>query len=146
SFEDLCETLGIQSMNDREEYLISCGLYSDEEITDDLNRYKNAVEVVAENLLNNVDLTLTPLKGKYKGWVYKIHPIKGKTWPHVLNEIRLLINGYGFFYISSVKEFLASGPYTQKEAVMKHLHQLTSWSKVYGGPTINQMLDAQMRN
>jgi hypothetical protein len=55
-----------------------------------------------------------------------------KSWDDALTQIRETINGVGYFYFASNREFLLSGPYTPMQAVLSHLHWTADYPAVYG--------------
>lgn len=103
--------------------------------------YKDAIDHVAEKLFNEHGLDLT---WNAKKFVYKIAP--QKDWKDAADKIRMTINGVGRFEFSSLKEFLDSGPYTAREAVLSHLGWIPQWIAVYEGGTAAGMVDRRMRN
>lgn len=89
--------------------------------------YEGALESAADDAFEKVGLVLVPLKSGYE---FQIKP--KKDWKDAANEIRELINGYGPFYFATLKEFLDSGPYTAREAVLSHLGWVKDYGAVYG--------------
>ena len=106
--------------------------------------YYNEVVGDADRLFEAHGLTLIPKLPKgyarksRKGvsldqppsWDFKIVPTK--SWNDALSQIRMTMNGMGYFHFNSNKEFLESGPYTAREAVLKHLGTMGDYRKVYG--------------
>jgi hypothetical protein len=83
----------------------------------------SAIEKQAEN---HFDLNVEQ-KGSNK---YTVSP--RKDWKTSLKAIIETINGVGYFHFSSVRELLQSGPFTEREAVLSHLHYLKDYGEVYG--------------
>lgn len=52
---------------------------------------------------------------------------------------------FGDFHFDSLREFLASGPYTARQAVLSHLGYLKRHPHVYGGPSPRQMYEQHWR-
>ena len=98
------------------------------------NLWEGTVENGMDGALANVKLVAVPSKkiGKHDQ-TFKIKPAAGETWETVLTEIRELINGVGYFIFYSNKELKDSGPYTARQAVLGHLHNLSDYGEVYGG-------------
>ena len=63
----------------------------------------------------------------------------------LLEKIRETINGVGDFHFSSLREFLDSGPYTARQAVLGHLRSIRSYPAVYGGSGAHQMYEQHWR-
>ena len=98
--------------------------------------YINAATGAIENQLAEhfaLDLTEVVKKNRKKqplSYSYKITPLR--TWRESLGLMLQTINGVGYERYSSVREFLDSGPYTEREAVLGHLGYLAQYGKVYG--------------
>jgi hypothetical protein len=80
-------------------------------------------------------------KGK---WGVVISP--RTSWNKSADKIRALINGVGMFYFASLGEFLRSGPYTAKEAVIGHIGLIKRYSDVYGETSPSRKMETMMRN
>ena len=90
--------------------------------TDELyGKWRSAVESVAESLLDEHGLLLDE---KARGQ-YRLKP--DTSWRDAVDKIVNTINGVGYFYFDSTQEFLDSGLYTPKVAVIEHLHHITSY-------------------
>lgn len=61
---------------------------------------------------------------------YRVFPVK--SWGHAAAEVMNTINGVGSFEFRNLREFLSSGPYTARQAVLTHLHWLKRRADVYG--------------
>lgn len=105
---------------------------SDNARDEEFSRYVCEVISTAEKLFGFHHLNIEEIKKKNNVVVYKISP--QETWRKAANEIRETINGVGMFHTYSLRDFLDSGPYTPKEAVLTHLHWLKDYPKVYGIP------------
>ena len=100
------------------------------------NKWRNAVEFVGDALFGQHLLELTPKKNGYE---YKIVP--AKDWRDAANKIRMTINGVGFFQFDTVQDFLDSGPYTAREAVLTHLNNIKDYPAVYGSTRPARMFE-----
>lgn len=103
------------------------------------SKYEGALESVFEDLLDKHQLEMRKL-AEY-GWVL----LPKTTWDAAANAIRQTINGVGSFYFSSLKEFLDSGPYTARAAVLTHLHWLKRWWEVYEGSKCSSVFERELR-
>jgi hypothetical protein len=104
------------------------------------NKYIDAVTSVANELYEEHELTLEPIKKD--ALTYRVVP--KNNWRQSLDCIRHTINGVGYFEFSSVKELLLSGPYTPRSAVMQHLHWIIDHPRVYGNGTAKYMVERRM--
>jgi hypothetical protein len=111
--------------------------------------WHGAVLHAAEQLFGEHGLKLEPLRFKRKvpegtrHYEYRVVP--ETSWEDAANKVRETINGVGFFYFATRGEFLRSGPYTAREAVLGHLHWVKRYPDVYGGISASRMYEAQMR-
>lgn len=103
-------------------------------IEQEYEAYSAAVHVVAEAVFGEHGLKLVGL-----GTV-----VPEVSWRDAANKIRDTINGVGNFYFSSLREFLDSGPYTARQAVLWHLHWMRRRSDVYGTVSPAFMFERQM--
>lgn len=106
-------------------------------------KYADAVYEIAEDLLNKHGLTLVPLGKGPRPFEFKIEP--EKSWEDAAAEIIKTINGVGSFEFASVREFLGSGPYTARQAVLGHLHWIKRYPDVYGDSSPRTRLDRALR-
>src|SRR5574341_923277 len=80
----------------------------------------DAVERVATELFGEHGLYLTPVdKRTERAYEFRITP--QVSWADAANRIRETINGVGEFHFNSLREFLDSGPWTARQAVLEHL-------------------------
>lgn len=91
--------------------------------------WANAVKRAAEQLFGEHGLGLKEMRRR--SWEFRVKP--DVSWQDAADKICETINGVGYFHFSSLKEFLNSGPYTAREAVLRHLHWIKRYSDVYGG-------------
>ncbi len=116
----------------------------DEERDEAVGKYMDAVMFVADRLYGEHGLTLVPKhKGKHQSYDFKVVP--EKSWEDAADRIRQTINGVGYFEFNNLRDFLTSGPYTPREAVMEHLHWIASWPEVYGEGKPGSMVERRMR-
>ena len=127
-----------QSEEEAEEYGQKC---EQEEIDEAFRNWANAVEYVAADLFEKHGLSLQESK-KHK-YNYKVVPIE--SWRDAARHIVTTINGVGMFEFRNVKEFLDSGPYTAREAVLQHLHVIEDWVEVYEGGKARDQIYRRMR-
>lgn len=110
-----------------------------------VGHYMDAILRVADKLYGEHGLVLEPKhKGKGRSFEYKVAP--EKSWSDAANKIRETINGVGMFEFRDLQDFLRSGPYTARQAVLSHLHWIADWPSVYGEGTPRSMVDRQMRH
>ena len=146
--ERLAKILGVITPEDFMENIYSSGHFdSEEEEQEAYKNYKNALESVGERLFGEHGLTLVEIRGgrgkkSYtRGW--KVVPTE--SWSKAAASIVNTINGVGQFEFNSLREFLESGPYTERQAVLSHLGWIRDWPRVYGSGTAESMLDRAMR-
>jgi hypothetical protein len=117
--------------------------------TEVYNRWYDAVESTAEKLLAEHGLELLAMKhtrkvhANYRPHVLKI--IATTSWSDAADKLRETINGVGDFHFDNLREFLDSGPYTAKQAVLSHLGYIKRHPAVYGGLGANQMYEHAWR-
>lgn len=93
--------------------------------------------------LDLIELTKKNKKGEYteqRRW--KIKPLR--TWKESLGLIIETINGVGYFHFGGIGEFLRSGPYTEREGCLTHLHYLSDHAAVYGGQSLERQFDRSL--
>lgn len=102
------------------------------EASDEVFRFwHNGVMAAAEEAFDHVGLILDPVSDDDYPWEFKLKP--ETSWKNAADGILDLINGVGIFYFGSLNEFLDSGPYTPKEAVLEHIGYLPRYYEIYGG-------------
>lgn len=102
-------------------------------------KWYDAVESAASKLFEEHGLELEQTGKKDRSFDLKIIP--SKSWDDAANKIRATINGVGDFRFDTLKEFLGSGPYTAKKAVLSHLGYIRQQPKVYGGSSAKQLFE-----
>lgn len=105
------------------------------------SKYCDAIVRVFETFLIHHNLQLNTFSKK----TVKHFIIPVVSWRDAANHILETVNGVGFFYFNSLRDFLDSGPYSPKQAVMSHLHWMKRYSDVYGGYSPQKLLDSFMR-
>jgi hypothetical protein len=161
TFDRLCKLLGVDSWNKVSDQSID--YYSqwwDKDATDEENektameaetdhfrRYYDAVTGVAEDLFGSHGLVLVgksrTRKPVDRPWEFRVVP--KVSWEDAADHIRMTINGVGIFEFSTLREFLDSGPYTGRRAVLGHLGWIPSWFEVYGEGKARQNVERRMR-
>lgn len=110
--------------------------------TEVYNQWYDAVESAASKLFEAHGLELKPT-GKQgtptRRYDFKIVP--SKSWNDAADKIRETLNGVGTFHSNNLNEFLRSGPYTAREAVLSHLSQIKNYPAVYGSNSAHQMYE-----
>jgi len=106
--------------------------------------YANALVSTVNHFFGEHGLTVVPVRPHVAiPFEYRIVP--EKSWSDAAEAIIDTINGVGTFHFSSLQDFMDSGPYTAKQAVLKHLHWIQARSKVYGGSSPRAYFDRQLR-
>jgi hypothetical protein len=108
----------------------------------------DAVERVAESLFNAHGLVLVakPHKGRKtdrRPYEFKIAP--EVSWADAADKLRETINGVGEFHFSSLREFLDSGLWTARQAVLEHLGSIRRYPEVYGGSSPQRIFEQSWR-
>lgn len=112
-------------------------------------KWYDAVESAASKLFEEHGLELHGIvKGRDKGrdrrpYEFKIVPTT--SWNDAADKIRETVNGYGAFHFNNLREFLDSGPYTARQAVLEHLHWIKQYPAVYGSTSAQQMYERAWR-
>lgn len=147
----------IDEMNQQHYWEMSRGAEGEEaqidaerEAQDEVYRqWYDAVEHVAEKLFGEHGLEFLAMKHTRKVQKdYRPHQLKiipSMTWSDAADKIRETINGVGDFHFDSLREFLDSGPYTARQAVLAHLGYIKRYPAVYGGLGANQMYEHAWR-
>ena len=109
-----------------------------------------AVMAAATALFAEHRLRLAPKGRVPKGalpYQYEIRPdpsLDG-TWTTAARAIMETINGVGYFTYNNVRDFLDSGPYTPKGAVLSHLGWVREYPRVYGTPSAERIYERNFR-
>jgi len=117
---------------------------------DELYRnWYDAVEHVAENLFGEHGLELLAMRHtrkvheNYRPAYLKVIPTR--SWADAADKIRETINGVGEFHFSSLREFLDSGPWTARQAVLENLGWIRWYPEVYGGSSPQRVYEQSWR-
>jgi len=109
---------------------------AEREAQDELyHKWHDAVMAVADNLFERHGLNLIPVKprkGASRPYEFHVKPFLATSWEDAAGKIMDTINGVGMFEFADLEEFLNSGPWTARQAVLSHLHWIKSWPEVYG--------------
>jgi hypothetical protein len=105
----------------------------------------DAVEHAAEKLLGEHGLELAPTGKKSGKRPFELKIIPTLNWNDAANKIRETINGVGNFHFNNLREFLDSGPYTARQAVLEHLGYIKRHPEVYGNNSAHSMYERAWR-
>ncbi len=117
-------------------------------------QWYDAVESAASKLFEEHGLELKPAgkwhpstytKTKAERRPYDLKIVPSTSWNDAADKIRETINGVGDFHFNSLREFLDSGPYTARQAVLSHLGYIKKYPAVYGGSGAHQMYEQAWR-
>jgi hypothetical protein len=125
-------------------------LAAEREAQDEIYRqWYDAVEHASTRLFEEHGLELLGMKHTRKLHPnYRPHQLKiipSKSWSDAADKIRETINGVGTFHFNGLREFLDSGPYTPRQAVLSHLGSIKRYPAVYGGLGAHQMYEQHWR-
>jgi hypothetical protein len=110
------------------------------------NQWYDAVESTASKLFETHGLELKPAgKQGTPTRRYDLKIVPSASWNDAADKIRETINGVGMFHFNSLREFLDSGPYTAREAVLAHLGTIKNYPAVYGSGSAHQMYERAWR-
>ena len=168
TIEDLAKMLGlpdwdrIDEMNQQYYFEASQGA-PDEEAqleaereaqTEVFNTWYDAVENTATKLFGEHGLELQPsgkwhpstrTKTRAEARPFTMKIVPSVSWEDAANRIRRTINGVGHFHFDSLREFLDSGPYTARQAVLSHLGYIKRYPDVYGSTSAQRMYESAWR-
>jgi hypothetical protein len=95
------------------------------------HKWYGAVLRAVEPILEKHGLVLNPCSTKEE-YPYEFRLAPAVSWRSAADRVRQTINGVGMFEFNTLREFLSSGPYTARAAVLEHTHWIPRWSEVYG--------------
>lgn len=129
-----------QSEEDAEE----AGMDAEQVVRDELfGKWHDGVISAVGDLFAEHGLELTSAsKGEYP-FEYRVTPTT--SWEDAALKIMTTINGVGQFEFNNLREFLDSGPYTPRQAVLSHLHWIKDWPEVYGERSARDRFDRAWR-
>ena len=61
------------------------------------------------------------------------------------HESEAYVNGVDYFHFGTLKEFLDSGPYSGREAVLNHIGYIPQWAEVYGDTDARRIYESHVR-
>lgn len=105
-----------------------------------MNRYAGAILLVAGDLYRRHGLDLLP-----HGRERDLRVVPQTSWEDAAERIRQTMNGVGIFHFGSLGDFLRSGPYTARQAVLGHLRTITDWPLVREGRRASRLVEERMR-
>ena len=117
-------------------------------------QWYDAVEHAASKLFEEHGLELQPAgkwhpsthaKTKAERRPFQLKIVPSKSWDDAAEKLRETINGVGYFHFNSLREFLDSGPYTARQAVLSHLGYIKQHPDVYGGQSARDLYDRHWR-
>jgi hypothetical protein len=111
--------------------------------TELFHQWHDGVMAAAEYLFEKHRLVLVPVKKSDYPFEYRVVP--EKSWEDAATAIVETINGVGYFHFSSLREFLDSGPYTPRSAVLTHLHYTARYPEVYGDTSARRIYERSFR-
>ena len=152
---DLPDWERIDEMNQQSYWEMSRGAGADEDVRMEAERaaqdevygqWYDAVESAAGELFKEHGLELDPTgKQGTKKRRYDFKIVPSNSWNDAANKIRETLNGIGTFHFDNLREFLDSGPYTARQAVLSHLGYIKRYPAVYGGLGAHQMYEQAWR-
>jgi hypothetical protein len=118
-----------------------------EENDGQFHKWYDAVEAASEKLFGEHGLQLVgkTVRGKRVKRPFEFRIVPTKSWSDSAREIMKTINGVGMFEFNTLKDFLDSGPYSARDAVLRHLHWISRWPDVYGDYNARHIYDRHMR-
>jgi hypothetical protein len=145
SFDRLCKLFGVEEQLDNWIENIYRNLDTDNtenEVSEAIDKYRDAILYAAEKLFGEHELELIPLKRS--AWAWKIVPTK--TWKKSAYKIIDTVNGVGMFRYDSLKDFLESGPYTERQAVLSHVGWIPARYEVYNGGKAKSLIMRRLQH
>jgi hypothetical protein len=106
-------------------------------------KWRGAVEAAVASVLEAHDLELIAPAKRMATEPYRIEP--QRSWREAADRVRETISGVGYFSFDSLREFLDSGPYTAREAVLTHLRSMGDYGEVYGTARPQAVFDRAFR-
>lgn len=119
-----------------------------DEMDEAMRMYWDGLESAAERLFEEHGLEVDRVmkgRGAKRAWTgeYKIEPID--SWRDAASKIMETVNGVGIFTYYSLKEFLDSGPWTPRQAVLEHLGWIKYYPEVYGSSSAQGIFEGAFR-
>lgn len=113
-------------------------------------KWYDAVERVASDLFEQHGLELQPAgkwhpsthsKTRAERRPHLMKVVPSNSWEDAAERIRETVNGDGTLGFGSLREFLDSGPYTARQAVLTHLSWIRRYPAIFGGLGVHQRYD-----
>lgn len=104
--------------------------------------WHRGVMAAADDLFERHGLVLSPhgrVPPKALPFEYKVTPVD--SWLTAASAIMATITGYGMFDYPSVQDFIDSGPYTPKAAVLSHLGWVKEYPGIYGSASAQTLFE-----
>lgn len=108
---------------------------------EDYRRWKRAIEAALDYLFERHGLEMRE-ETTEEGSVVILEP--AKSWGDAAKAVIETISGVGYFSFANVREFLESGPYTTKQAVLAHLDSISRYPEVYGDRSLRSVYENAM--
>jgi hypothetical protein len=114
--------------------------------TEIYRQWYNGVTSAAEQLFEEHRLELVPYgKQGSKDYPYEFKVVpesKGQAgWRKAAEAIMETVNGVGYFTFNDLDDFLSTGPYTPRQAVLSHLAYISDYPEVYGRQSAQRIYD-----
>ena len=139
-FDRIAEVIGVPDLETMSnKYWDHCD--TDEERDENWLSYSNALVQVFSRLCSNHGLIVEDVRDK--AWLKRVKPVA--SWKKAAKEILETINGVGYFHFRDVNEFCRSGPYTERAAVLTHIHYIKRYPDVYGDTSVSRMMEIARR-
>ncbi|KKW45855.1 MAG: hypothetical protein UY96_C0013G0012 [Parcubacteria group bacterium GW2011_GWB1_56_8] len=116
----------------------------EEEQAEFFSNYHHCLFQAVESEFEKHGLELIP-KHSGEKYPYEFVVVPLKSWEDAAVAIMGTINGVGMFWFHNLKEFLKSGPYTPREAVLLHLDSIKVRAEVYGDASAKRTFERCMR-
>lgn len=144
TIDELAKELGLPSWEDLDErnldYYHSCvdpeerdedeRMRQADAARDELyERWYGAVYLAASALYSAHGLDLIDVRAHPS---YEMRIVPEISWADAAAKLLETINGVGYFHFGSLGEFLRSGPYTARQAVLAHRAYIRRYPEVYG--------------
>ena len=138
--DEIARILGIEKYDDFYERNMRTGWGGPWDIDEErameavlFRNYHDALTGAADSAFEDIGLVLVPTGRGSKTRTpptYKVAPVT--SWKDAAQKVLRVINGVGYFTYDNLKEFLDSGPYTAREAVLSNLTTARKYADVYG--------------
>lgn len=122
---------------------VNAGRKADESM---YHAWHSAVLSTVEPLLEEHGLRLAPIdrSKRVRDYPALFRLVPALSWEDSARKLIRTINGVGEFEFSSLREFMDSGPYTAREAVLSHLGWIQKWPEVYGEKSTKRRFESSL--